>query len=164
VSADDEFAEINTTAADFIRMWDEATPANLAATNARTLHMDQHEAARLAAARLGIHPVPHQSELITAAVAFRAAETNGVDVDSDEWLALLDRVRDVADMYLSHLPLAPAALVSNRTDEVLRRESDFLSSWDAGVEARAEVFDIGWPVADEETVSRGIFTDVDGEW
>ena len=103
--------------------------------------MNEHDAVKAAAARLGIHPVPHQSELITAAVAFRAAETNGVDVDSDEWLALLDRLRDVADMYLHHLPLAPAALASNRTDEVLRRESDFLSSWDAGVEGRASEFD-----------------------
>ena len=110
--------------------------------------MNEHQAAQAAAARLGIHPVPHQSELITAAVAFRAAETNGVEVDSDEWLALLDRLRDVADMYLSHLTLAPAALVANRTDEVLRRESEHLADYEAGVEAFmsrpefAETFDI----------------------
>ena len=91
--------------------------------------MNEHQAAALAAARLGIHPIPHQSELITAAVAFRAAETRGIDVDSDQWLALLDRLRDVADMYLAHLT---PALVENL---------EFLTTWDAAVEDRADEFE-----------------------
>jgi hypothetical protein len=72
--------------------------------------------------------IADEADVLIAAKDLVAKSEAGVDVDSDVWLDAYGRLAD-----------AVAKLLGTT------------------VQPRPSVFDIGWPVADEETIARGIF-------
>lgn len=67
---------------------------------------DEYSALHQAVERIGgdVYEA-HKEELVHAAIERRMAELSGIDTDAAEWDVLMDRQRDIEDMYLSHNPV-----------------------------------------------------------